>query len=112
MHGRMILKVLIDDQTYRLEVPDEVLDEAEDYFSKLDADMDRGWQMSRDWVDTPDATQRCQIVADRLLTALETQRSPTANLMAAYILKRMPGVQAVRIDASGDMNATEFESKL
>jgi hypothetical protein len=107
-HGGMILKVLIDEQTYRLEVPDQVLDEAEDYFRKLDADMDRGWQMSRDWVEKPDIVQRCRIVADRLLTALEAQRKPSANLMAAYILKRLPGVQEVRIDAAGDMNATEF----
>ena len=109
MHGGMILKVLIDEQTYRLEVPDEALEEAEEYFRKLDADMDRGWQMSREWVEKPDVVQRCQIVADRLLTALETQRKPTANLMAAYILKRLPGVQAVRIDASGDMSGTEFD---
>ena len=36
----------------------------------MDQDMDAGWQMSRDWVDNPSREQRCQIVADKLLTAL------------------------------------------
>src|ERR1041385_9254163 len=98
----MILKVLIEDQSYRLNVPDETLIEAEDYFRRLDQDMDRGWQMSRDWVPKRDTQQRCQIVADRLLTALETERKPTASLTAAYILRRMPGVTTVRIDTKGD----------
>ena len=105
---RMILKVLIDDQTRPVEVPEPLLDEAEGFFRKLDADMDRGWQMSRDWVEHPDVVQRCQIVADRLFTALETHRVPTAQLMAAYILKRLPGVDTVRVDTTGDMHATEF----
>ena len=107
----MILKVLIEDQSYRLNIPDETLIEAEDYFRKLDQDMDRGWQMSRDWVPTPDTQQRCQIVADRLLTALETERRQTASLMAAYILSRMPGVTTVTIDTTGDMHGTEFSAE-
>lgn len=104
----MILKVLIDDHAYDLDVPEAVLVEAEDFFSKLDRDMDQGWQMSRDWVGNPSRVQRCQIVADRLLSAMEAGKQAVAGMMAAYLLKRMPGIQNIRIDTSGDMSATEF----
>lgn len=104
----MILKVLIDDQAFDLNVSEAMLAEGEDFFAKLDRDMDRGWQMSRDWVEKPDQLQRCQIVADRLLTALEAEKKPVAGLMAAYIISRMPQIESVRIDTSGDMSETEF----
>ena len=35
--------------------------------------MDKGWQMSRFWVEKPDLYQRCQIVADRILGAFHTE---------------------------------------
>jgi hypothetical protein len=74
----MILKVVVEDQAYPVTVPDDIVRDAEDFFSKLDRDMDRGWQMSRDWVDNPNLEQRCQIVGDKMLTALHNndQRLP------------------------------------
>ncbi len=106
----MILKVIINEQTYPIEVPREMLEEAEGIFRKMDADMDRGWQMSRQWVQAPDPMQRCQIAADRLLTAIENENRNLCTMMAAYILKRMPGVDAVDIDTSGDMTQTQILS--
>ena len=104
----MKLNVQIDDAAHPISVPPEVLREAEDMFAKMDADMDGGWQMSRQWVDKPNTTQRCQIVADRLLTALESGNSKLAVMMAGYILSRLPGVSAVNVDTQGDMTATEI----
>jgi len=103
------LKVTAGDITRELEVPDELLTEAEDFFARLDADMDRGWQMSRRWVDNPDTTQRCQILADRILTAWHNKNPQMAGLAAAYILKRLPGIRHVTIDITGDMTQTRFE---
>ena len=103
----MILKVTIDEKTFPLQVDDEMVQDAQDAFRKMDADMDRGWQMSRIWVDHPDALQRCQIAADKMLTAIQQEKTATVGLMAAYILNRMPEVQAVDIDTSGDMTLTE-----
>ena len=68
----MKLNIIVDGRTNAFEVPDEVLVEAKDFFDKMDADMAKGWQMSRDWVDNPDAEQRCQIAADKILTAIDT----------------------------------------
>ncbi len=103
----MILKVTIDEKTFPLRLDDEMVRDAQEAFRKMDEDMDRGWQMSRTWVEHPDDLQRCQIAADRMLTAIQQEKTATVGLMAAYIVNRIPGVQAVDIDTSGDMTRTE-----
>jgi hypothetical protein len=104
----MILKAIIDDQEYTLTVPDAVVAQGEELFARLDRDMDNGWQMSREWVQHPDRLQRCQIVADKLLTALEAENHKTGVLMAGYILSRLPEVDSVDIDIHGEMQNTTF----
>ena len=104
----MILKALIDDQIYSLDVPDTLIAQGDDFFGKLDQDMDRGWQMSREWVDHPSQIQRCQIVADKLLTALEGENQRLGLLMAGYLLKRLPGLDEVEIDIQGEIQNTVF----
>ena len=104
----MILKALIDDQTYSLDVPDALIAEGEAFFTKLDQDMDQGWQMSREWVDHPNQIQRGQIVADKLLTALESENQRLGLLMAGYLLKRLPNLDEVDIDIQGEIQNTFF----
>jgi hypothetical protein len=104
----MILKLTVDDQTYDIDVPTDILQEAEGFYAKMDQDMDRGWQMSRLWVDKPDLYQRCQIVADRILGALHTENKRMVLLMSGYILSRVPHVQEVVVDTSGDITLTEI----
>ena len=104
----MILKVTIDEKTYPLELDKEMIASAQEVFEKMDADMDRGWQMSRTWVDAPNATQRCQIVADKMLTAIQQEKTATIGLMAAYIMNKIPDILAIDIDTSGDMTLTEI----
>ncbi|MGA7801327.1 MAG: hypothetical protein WCC36_11000 [Gammaproteobacteria bacterium] len=99
----MILNVILEGQTYPVQVPPVVLEEGEEFFRVLDRDMDRGWQMSRTWVEKPDVEQRCQIVADKLLTALHTENQQMLALAAGYILTRMAGVTEVRLATDGDM---------
>ena len=64
--------------------------------------------MSRNWVERPTDTQRCQIAADKMLTAMENDNQKMAILMAAYILRSMPGIEAIDIDTAGDISATEL----
>ncbi len=104
----MILKVVVEDQAYPVTVPDEIVRDAEDFFSKLDRDMDKGWQMSRDWVDNPDLEQRCQIVGDKMLTAMHNNDERLMILLSAYVLNRVPNVTAIRIDTNGEMLETEL----
>lgn len=101
-------KVVIGEQVYAVEVPEELLRDTAEFHAKLDRDMDRGWQMSRQFVDRPDPLQRCQIVADKLLTSIIHDNRATAMLMAGYIAQRMPGAIGVDIDTSGEMQNTEL----
>jgi hypothetical protein len=103
----MRFKVVVGEQVYAVEVPEELLREAAEFHARLDRDMDRGWQMSRQFVERPDAVQRCQIVADKLLTSIMQENQATAMLMAGYIALRMPGAIGVDIDTSGEMQNTQ-----
>jgi hypothetical protein len=104
----MLLNVTVDEQTIDLTVPDALLQQAQAFFERMDQDMDAGWQMSRDWVDNPNREQRCQIAADKLLTALENENRKLAVMMAGYILARLPGVSSVDIDTTGEIGNTRF----
>ena len=106
----MILNISIEDQIYGVEVPTDFVTEATDFFATLDKDMDRGWQMSRDWVDNPNIEQRCQIIADRILGAFEHENKKSLIMLSAYILNKMPGVKTAFIDTNGEMMETYFES--
>jgi len=103
----MRFKVIVGEQAYAVEVPETLLGEAREFHDRLDRDMDRGWQMSREFVERPDRLQRCQIVADKLLTSLAQGNEATAMLMASYIALRMPGAVGVDVDAQGEMQNTE-----
>jgi len=99
----MILKLIVDDQLYELNVPEEMLPQATDFFAKMDQDMDAGWQMGRDWVPEPDLTQRVQIATNKLFTAMENDNHNLGRLMAGYILSRMPDVEAVEVSATTEI---------
>ena len=102
------IKFIVGNQTYLVEIPESLIDEGDDFFAKINQDMDQGWQMSRTWVDRPDNLQRCQIVADKVLTALHKNNREMVQLSAAYILKYLPGVTHADIDIDGDITQTNF----
>ncbi|MHB8346981.1 MAG: hypothetical protein ACYDHM_07250 [Acidiferrobacterales bacterium] len=104
----MKLKIIIDDSTRDIDVPQQLLADAEEFFTKMDRDMDRGWRMGPEFIDNPDQTNRCQIAADKLLASFSSGNYNLAMLMAGYILKRRPGVTGVRIDTGGEPLSTEF----
>ena len=101
-------KVVVGEQVYAVEVPEDLLQNVGEFHAKLDRDMDRGWQMSREFVAQPDRLQRCQIVADKLLTSLNNGNEASAMLMAGYIAVSVPGAIGVDIDDSGEMQNTEL----
>ncbi|MGF1642433.1 MAG: hypothetical protein ACFCUJ_02245 [Thiotrichales bacterium] len=103
-----VLNVFIDDQLIPVKVPQFILDTGREFFDKLDADMNRGWQMARSWVEQPNLEQRCQIVADRMLTAIENENPKVASMMAGYILVRAPAVRHVRVATNGEIQETEL----
>ena len=104
----MKLNVIVDERALAVDVPPHMLREAEDFFRKMDSDMDRGWQMGPEFIENPDKVQRCQIAANKLLTSISSANETMITLMAGYILKRLPGVTGVRIDTDGEMLHTEL----
>jgi hypothetical protein len=107
----MQLTLYIDDKSQTLEISKDILKEANDFFKMMDRDMDRGWQMSREWVEYPNLIQRCQIAADKLLGAIHSENETLMMLMAAYILSRLPDVVGVKINTDGEMMETELITK-
>ena len=103
----MRFKVIVGEQVYAVDVPEDFLLEAGEFHAKLDSDMDRGWQMSREFVVKPNRLQRCQIVAEKLLTSLNNGNEASAMMMAGYIAVRMPGAIGVDVDDAGEMQNTE-----
>lgn len=105
----MILNIILEDRPVAISVADEMLRDAQDFYAKMDRDMDQGWQMSRDWVEHPNQIERCQIAADKLHTALNLRNETMVMLMAGYILSRLPGVRCVTINTEGEMQETVIE---
>ncbi len=104
----MILKVYIDDQFFELNVPEGFIEEALEFFAQMDRDMDKGWQMGREWVENPGRQDRCRIAADKLMTSLEKENHKLGRLMAGYILSRLPEIESLVIDTSGEIRNTRI----
>src|SRR3989344_5647070 len=104
----MKLNIIVDERALAVDVPPHMLHEAEEFFQKMDHDMNHGWQMGPEFIENPDKLQRCQIAANKLLTSLSSANETMITLMAGYILKRLPGVTGVRIDTAGEMLHTEL----
>lgn len=104
----MLLNVAIDGQNVDINVPDSMLSEARDFFAKVDTDLDKGYQMGRYWVDNPNGEQRCQIAADKLVTAIENENKNMATMMSAYILSKAPHIESVIIDSSDEIQEIHF----
>jgi len=102
------LKVILGENEYPLKIKENIINDAQSFFSKMDADMDKGWQMSKSWIENPSQFQRCQIAADRLFTSIHLNKKETAIMMAAYIINQMPTVKIIDIDTTGNMSETSF----
>ena len=102
------LNVILGENEYPLKIKEKIVTEAQSFFNQMDSDMDKGWQMSKSWVENPSQFPRCQIAADRLFTSIHLNKKETAIMMAAYIINQMPEVKVIDIDISGNMEETSF----
>ena len=87
----------------------QLIESATGLFDKMDEDMNKGWTIGTEWVDAPDVTQRCQIVTDKIVTAIENEDDAMKTIMAAYILSRVPNIMTIHVDVNGDISDTEIE---
>jgi len=106
----MLITLSFDDEIYDIDVPDKLIADAQDFYAKMNTDMDKGWQISRTWIENLNTQQRCQVVAEKILQAFQEENQQAIILMSGYIINQLPGVKRVNIDTSGDMSMTEFLS--
>jgi len=104
----MKIKLYIEDKVEEFDIPDQVIEQAEDFFKKIDADMDKGWQMGHVWVEKPNQLQRCQIVADKMTSAIHNENEKMFMLMGAYILKNKPDTEEIHLDSTGEIQTIDF----
>lgn len=102
------LNIILGENEYPLKIKEKIVTEGQPFFNQMDSDMNKGWQMSKSWVEKPSHYQKCQIAADRLFTSIHLNKKETAIMMAAYILNQMPTVKVIDIDISGNMEETSF----
>ena len=102
------LNVILGENEYPLKVKKKIIAEAQSFFNQMDSDMNKGWQMSKTWVEKPNQFQKCQIAADRLFTSIHLNKKETAIMMAAYIINQMPNTKIIDIDTSGNIEETSF----
>jgi len=107
----MTLNIVIDERSIPIKIPESLIISADEFFQKIDSDMDKGWQISRDWVENPTLEQRCKVVADKILGAIETGNEKLATIMAAYICSRAPSIKTVVVDTHGEILETELLTK-
>ncbi len=99
----MILKIIIEEQVIDLKLEADFVQSAAGFFDRMDEDMNKGWQMGRDWVERPNQMQRLIIAADKLLTALENNDRKIGMMMAGYIRSRAPLVTKIEMDITGEL---------
>ena len=104
----MQLNLFIEGRQHPLFVDDQLISDSAEFFSKMDEDMGKGWQVGREWVESPNLETCCQIVADRMVTAFEHDNKAMYSMMAAYLLSRKPGLVSVVIPADGEIQEMEF----
>ncbi len=104
----MQFEVVIEEGRYQVTVEAEDIENGHPFFQKMDKDMDGGRRMGPEFVHEPDIEQRCQIVAERLMLAMESRNESMQRAMAAYIMWRIPHIRELHIDTSGDPSLTEI----
>jgi len=104
----MLLDVYVGNRMHQIELTPALLEDGKALFDKMDGDMDAGWKMGPQFVESPNRLQRGQIAASRLLVAIETENEAMVHAMAGYIASRLPEVRSLNIDLNGEPLNTEM----
>ncbi len=105
----MKLNFTIDHESFTLDVPEGIMQEAQAFISETDLEFDRGIQLGRHWIDEPDAEQRCQIAANKIVNGMHQENIRMVYLMSAYILTRLPNVSMVTVNSDYEIDEIDFK---
>lgn len=67
------------------------------YLDKMDGDMDAGFDLNGEAIETPDAVQRAKFVAMHLVQALMDEHDSMIAAGCAYLANRLPDLKQVKV---------------
>lgn len=73
------------------------------YLDEMDHDMQQGIKLGDEWIEAPTDFQMQQYVAMTLLNGLDRNDSNLVNVMASYLVDRMPELEEIRVEESGEL---------
>ena len=104
----MIIDVKINEKHESLALPDKFISDASAMFLKMDNDMDKGWQLKMNWIESPDLMDRCKIAMYKFNDALEKDDPKTASLMLGYVVYKMPEIKGVHLEFDDEESTINF----
>jgi len=105
----MNFNITIDEESYTLEVKDDLMQELKNVHSDMDAEYDAGIQLGRYWVETPDLEQRCQLTANKVVSAIHQENIRLFYLNASYILSKFPNLKRVTVSSDFEISDIDIE---
>lgn len=99
---------MIDGECHSVTVAPSALEDALPVIGRMNKDMDKGGQFGPRFIDNLSVIERCQIVGDRLLTALHNEQRAMTELMAAYLLHTLGDVSSVDLNTTGEIMDSVF----
>ncbi|VAW68243.1 hypothetical protein MNBD_GAMMA10-127 [hydrothermal vent metagenome] len=105
----MNFNITIDEESYTLEVTDGLMQELRSAHEEMDSDFDKGLQLGRYWIETPSDEQRCQYVADKVVSAIHQENVRQFYIMSAYILRKYPELKRVTVSSDFEINDIDIE---
>lgn len=105
----MQFNITIDQEPFALDIPEGLFDEAKAFISDMDTDLNKGVQLGRHWIDEPSDEQRCQIAANKIVTALHQEDVRSIYLMAAYVLSKFPTLKTITVDSDYEIDDIDIQ---
>lgn len=100
---RSILEVQVNQQTIlEYDRNSRLPGKQREFLDKMDIDMNEGFYLGDKRYDNPDALQRGNYVVMKLIQAIQTKNQGMMHAMCAYLVNRLPGLNHVSIEESGE----------
>ncbi|VAW57686.1 hypothetical protein MNBD_GAMMA07-498 [hydrothermal vent metagenome] len=105
----MNFNISIDEESYTLEVSDKLMQELESTHHDMDTEYDKGLQLGRYWIDQPTLEQRCQLTADKVVSAIHQENIRLFYITASYILRKFPALKNVTVSSDFEISDIDIE---
>ena len=105
----MNFNITIDEESYTLEVKDKLMLELKDMHHEMDAEYDKGLQLGRYWIEAPTLEQRCQLTANKVVSAIHQEDIRQFYLTASYILSKFPNLKQVTVSSDFEISDIDIE---